>query len=226
MKNNFKFLRKMPLLPLSALLFYMSAFVLWSINIIPPPTGIFLFLENLYVNYGLVGLFIASFLEGIVYLGLYFPGSFIVALAVFLSDGTFVSLILISITVAFALTLTSLVNYVLGRHIVSRREKGYEIRRMNVASKGLFLSMLHPNALAFYFFNAGIEKRNPVRILLVPIVMVPYGLLFAYVLFFLKIPLRKAVENPYVMITAILIWFVIAFILEYKRKMKKLLAQI
>jgi len=86
--------------------------------------------------------------------------------------------------------------------------------------------MLHPNASAFYFFNTGIEKRSPIRILFVPVIMIPYGLLFAYVLFFLKAPLRKAVENPYVMITVILIWFVVAFVLEYKRKMKRLLAQI
>ena len=45
----------------------------------------------------------------------------------------------------------------------------------------------------------------------------------AYALFFLKSPLRKAVENPYVMITAILIWITVAFILEHKRKVRKLL---
>ncbi len=226
MKNNFKLLKRIPLLPLSALIFYITAFILWSVNIILPPNEILFFLENLYTNYGLAGLFMASFLEGIVYLGLYFPGSFIIALAVFLSDGTFISLISITLVVAFALTITSLINYVLGRHIVSRRAKKHEIHKTNVSSKGFFLSMLHPNSLAFYFFNTGIEKQSPIRILLVPIIMIPYGLLFAYLLFFLKSPLQKSVENPYVMITVILIWFVIAFVLEYKRKMKKLLSQI
>jgi len=62
---------KIPWLPLSALIFYLTAVVLWTINLIPPPTEIFIFLENLYNDYGLIGLFIASFLEGIVYLGLY-----------------------------------------------------------------------------------------------------------------------------------------------------------
>lgn len=128
--------------------------------------------------------------------------------------------------VALALTITSFINYVLGRHIISRGAKKHEIYRTNIASKGLFLSMLHPNSLAFYFFNTGIEKQSPIKILFVPIIMIPYGLLFAYVLFFLKSPLRKAVENPYVMITAILIWFVIAFILEHKRKMRILFSQI
>ena len=38
---------------MSALLFYLIAFILWSLNIIPPPTEILIFLENLYNNYGL-----------------------------------------------------------------------------------------------------------------------------------------------------------------------------
>lgn len=210
---------KIPLLPLSALIFYISAFTLWSFNIIPPPTEIVLFLENLYKSYGLVGLFIASFLEGIVYLGLYFPGSFIVALAVLLSDGTFKSLISISIVVATALTLTSLINYVLGRHIVSKRAKQEELlRKSKVASKGFFLSMLHPNSLAFYFFNLGLEKQTSWKILFVPIIMIPYGFLFGYILYSFKAILKKALESPKVMIVAISLWLVIALIINYKNK--------
>jgi len=219
-----KWLKKIPLLPLSALIFYVCVFILWTINVIPPPSGIVLFLENLYSSYGLIGLFIASFLEGIIYLGLYFPGSFIVALAVFLSDGTFISLISIALVVALAVTITSIINYILGRYVISRRNKHF--RKSKVASKGLFLSMLHPNFLAFYFFNEGIEKRNPLKILLVPIIMVPYGLLLAYILYFFKSSLKTAVENPYVMISAILIWFTIALILQHKRKVRRMVNQI
>jgi len=72
MKNNFKFLKRIPLLPLSALVFYITVFILWNINILPPPTEIIMFLENLYTTYGLFGLFIASFLEGVVYLDFIF----------------------------------------------------------------------------------------------------------------------------------------------------------
>jgi len=215
-----KLFNKIPLLPLSALIFYVCLFILWTINIIPPPSEIFLFLENLYLSYGLTGLFLASVLEGIVYFGLYFPGSFIVALSVFLSDGTFISLISISLVVSLALTITSTINYFLGRQIVSRKGKHFN-QKSKVASKGFFISVLHPNFLAFYFFNEGIEKQKPLKILLVPIIMIPYGLIVAYILYFFKAPLKVAVETPYVMITTILIWFTIALILQHKRKIRK-----
>ncbi|MEK6945793.1 MAG: hypothetical protein AABW63_03295 [Nanoarchaeota archaeon] len=211
-----KLFNKIPKLPLSALIFYLILFILWNVNIIPEPKGILLFLEGLYHSFGLIGLFIASFLEGIVYLGLYFPGSFIIALSVFLSDGKFFSLLSISLIVAFSLTLTSIINYLLGKHAVKFKSEEYN----KIASKGLFFSILHPNILAFYFFNSGIEKQNPLRIALVPILLIPYGLLFAYVLFIFKDPSRKAIENPYIMFSLLFIWFFLAFFFENKRKSK------
>lgn len=213
--------KKIPKFPLSALIFYVSMVILWKLNYIPSPSNIFLFLENLYLSYGLKGLFIASFLEGIVYFGLYFPGSFIVALAVILSDGTLKSLLLISIVVATALTTTSLINYLLGKKILSNRlNKELICEEKKILFKGLFASMLHPNALAFYFFNSGIKKQKFLKILLVPLVMIPYGLILGYVIYMIKEPLRTAIENPYIMISAIIFWIIITFLLDGKCRQK------
>ena len=214
-----KILYKIPKLPLSALVFYIGAVILWRVGIIPGPSEIFLFLENIYLSYGLMGLFIASFLEGIVYFGLYFPGSFIVALAVIFSDGTFSSLLLISIVVAIALTATSAINYLLGRRI-PRNNENKELFQENKRwiSGGILASALHPNALAFYFFNSGIKKRSLWRVLLVPIIMVPYGLTLAYFLYSVKDGLKTFIENPILMISAILVWIIIAFLLEIFKK--------
>jgi len=217
-----EFIREIPKLPLTALIFFLIAFLLWSIGIIPPPSKIVVFLEGLYNRYGLGGLFISAFLEGIVYLGLYLPGSFIIALAVFSSDGSFFSLIAISIVVAIALTLTSFINYFLGRYIFLRglnNKKRLETSRKS--SKGLFLSMLHPNILAFYFFNEGLEKKAYWKIIFVPIIMIPYGFLGGLLLSSFRIVLRDALENPYFIMFLILIWLEVAFIIEYKRKLRK-----
>jgi membrane-associated protein len=178
-----------------------------------------LFLENLYTSYGLTGLFVASFLEGIVYFGLYFPGSFIVALAVILSNGTFKSLFSISLLVAITLTITSLINYVLGKKILANKlNKELSEERMPVFSKGFFASFLHPNALAFYFFNSGIKKQNLLKVLLVPLIMTPYGLALGYLFYSIKKHLRTAIESPYIMISFILLWLLLAFLLENRNK--------
>lgn len=217
-----RFIREIPILPLSALLFYFAVVALWKLGIIPSPAEIVVLLENLYHNYGLVGLSIATFLEGIVYLGLYFPGSFIIALSVFFSNGSFFSLFLISFVVAITLTITSLINYFLGRHIVFRSNKNENLStRHKVVSKGFLLSLLHPNLLAFYFFNAGLEKNTPWKIVLVPFLMIPYGFFFAWVLSTFKLVLRSKLENPYIMLALILVWITAAFVVEHLSKKRR-----
>ena len=214
-----KFTKHIPWLPVSALIFYLSVLLLWQIGILPSPLEIVGWLESLYKQYGLAGLAIGSFLEGIVYLGLYFPGGFIIFLSAILSDGSFISLFSISLVVAITLTITSLINYVLGKHIISRKRK-IEFKREKIATKGLFLSALYPNSLAFYFFHAGIERQTPLKILIVPLIMLPYGLLLAFLFYLFRNGLRSAAESPIIMIAAILIWLVISLILSYGKKKK------
>jgi hypothetical protein len=209
-------LRNFHWLPISALIFYICVFILWKLSFIPSPSGIFIFLENLYNNYGLFGLFIASFLEGIVYFGLYFPGSFIIILSVILSNGSFISLFLISLVVAGALTLTSIINYILGKNIV--RGKKIILGNRKILSKGLFISMLYPNSLAFYFFHSGIKGDSFWKVFLVPFGMIPYGLFLGYLFYSIKESVRQAIESPYIMISLILIWLVIDFIVSRKNK--------
>ena len=210
-----KILSKIPLLPVSALIFYLLIVLFWNLGIIPSPLEILNFLENLYEKFGLTGLFIASFLEGIVYLGLYFPGSFIIVFAVILSNGMIKSFLEISLVVAFALTLASIFNYVFGKYSIKKYKKD---KSEEIASRGLFLSMLHPNSLAFYFFNAGIKNLNLVKIIFVPIVMIPYGFAIAVLIYSLKEFFKKTVESPLILTTIILLWLLVAFMLNVKTK--------
>jgi hypothetical protein len=210
--------KRIPKLPLSVMIFFVSVYVLWQLAIIPSPTEILSLLESWYQSYGLFGLFIAVFLEGIAYLGLYFPGSFIVALAVIFSDGSFISLISISLVVALALTITSIINYYFGGSVwASKLSKEIVVSEKKIFSKGLFASMIHPNTLAFYFFYSGMKKHNFKKILFVPLVMIPYGLALGYLFYSIKEPLRGALESPYIMIGFVLVWFIIAFVNESRK---------
>lgn len=212
------FIRNIPKLPLSALIFYLSVLALWQLGYIPSPNEIIVFLKSLYTSYGYTGLFIASFLEGIIYLGLYFPGSFVVALAVILSDGGIVSLLIISLVVAFAVTTSSVINYILGSRVIPGRSIGrLLIKKPSAPSRGLLLSALHPDVLAFYFFNLGLKKRSFYEIFLVPGIMIPYGFVLGYMIYTARETLRTAIESPYVVISAILFWIAIAFVLESRK---------
>ncbi|MFH1365338.1 MAG: hypothetical protein ABIH28_02025 [archaeon] len=221
-----KIWKEIPVLPTTALIFYLFVVLLWNLNLIPPPIEVVNFLENLYNQYGLFGLAIASFLEGIVYLGLYFPGSFIIALAVFFSDGSFISLLSISLVVAITLTITAFINYFLGRHVSFKENHKHHLKKYNKSNKGLFASMLHPNILAFYFFSAGIEKKSLWKIIFVPIVMIPYGLAFAYLLYTFSNFAKQQIESEWFLFALILLWLVIAFILDHKRKIQRELKEV
>ncbi|MBS3086654.1 hypothetical protein J4422_03035 [Candidatus Pacearchaeota archaeon] len=210
---------KIPLLPLSAIVFYFLAVIFVQIGIFPQPDEAIKILENLYTSYGLIGLFVAAFFEGLVYVGLYFAGSFIILFVVLFSDGKLISFLSISVVVALALSLVSLVNYVLGRYIISKnlREKK-ELEKERKISSGLVLSALHPNSLAFYFFNLGLKKESPWKVIFIPLILIPYGFLLAYLFYQLKPILTKGAETPYILVTVLVIWFIIALILKNKNE--------
>ncbi|MCA9459343.1 MAG: hypothetical protein KC550_02230 [Nanoarchaeota archaeon] len=212
-------------LPISVLIFYLLLLFLIYLNLIPSIPQIIDLLKNLYLYLGLGGLFLASFLEGIAYIGLYFPGSLIIALAAMFSDGSFGDLSLISLVVAIALTLSSVLNYYFGRYnLLNKFLKPVVDKKLENESfkKGFFLSFLHPNALGFYFYTLGARKKKfGKKLILVPIIMFPYGLFLAYLFYSLRDILESAVENPFIMITIISIWFLIAVFIAYFSNKKR-----
>src|SRR3989344_3116694 len=134
-------------------------------------------------------------------------------------EGKVISFLSISVVVALALSLVSLVNYVLGRYIISKnlREKK-ELEKERKISSGLVLSALHPNSLAFYFFNLGLKKESPWKVIFIPLILIPYGFLLAYLFYQLKPILTKGAETPYILVTVLVIWFIIALILKNKNE--------
>ena len=212
---------KIPLLPLSAIIFYFLAVMFVWLGIFPQPAEAVGILENLYSKYGLMGLFVAAFFEGLAYVGLYFAGCLIILFVVLFSDGKLVSFFNISVVVALALTLASLLNYTLGRYIISKPiRESKEVEKERKLSSGLILSALHPNSLAFYFVNLGMNKENPWKVIFVPLILVPYGFLLGYLFYQMKPILLTNAESPYILLTALVLWFIFAFIMKNKRDKK------
>lgn len=209
-----KIWRKIPKLPLTALIFYFIVVLLWNLRLIPSPVEIVSFLEGLYNSYGNIGLFIAAFLEGIAYLGLYFPGSFIIALVIFLSDRSLNSILTITLIVSLAWTITCIIDYLLGRLIPFKKEK---IKQSKSISKSFIFSFIHQNILAFYFFNEGIMKKNPWKLTIVFPMLFIWGFVVVSLFSLFRNYLRQATESPFALLIFILIWLTVAFILEHRR---------
>jgi hypothetical protein len=126
------------------------------------------------------------------------------------------------VVVATALTLTSLINYILGRSIFSSKtKKELWVKQKWAFSTDLLASMIHPNTLAFYFFNAGIKKQNLVKILFVPLIMIPYGFALWCIFYPLRDPVKTAIESPYVVISLLLLWLIFTYIIDHRNKKKE-----
>lgn len=211
-----KFIERIPLLPLSAIIFYLASLILFYLGAIPPPAEIISFLENLYNNYGLFALFVAAFFESLVYVGLYFAGSFIMLFIVLFSDGKFLTLFSISLVITLAILLASIINYAFGKNVIFKAKGKDEIKGKRGVSKGLLFSCLHPNALAFYFFNLGLKKEGLWKLFFVPFITIPYIFLLSYFIYLAKPFFERNAESP-LMLVVLLIWFTIAFILKNKK---------
>lgn len=206
-------------LSIIVLVFYLTVFSLWSFNIIPAPSEILIFIEILFNYFGLLGVFIAVLIESIVFLGLYFPGSFILIIAIFFSSGTFVELFMISFITSVALTIGSVINFYLGKYRIINAQ----IPKIKTSELWFLLTFLHPNSMAFYFYSQGLKNKNFNHIYLVFFFILPYGILLGFLIFLTKNGFKSALENPYLMIIVIFIWIFISYLLTgfNKKKLSK-----
>jgi membrane protein DedA with SNARE-associated domain len=130
---------------------------------IPSLVEILAYLRTAYEVFGYPGLFIGSFLEGLVYLGLYFPGSLIIIVAAAFSNGTLVDFMKISSMVTIAISLASIVNYYFGKYsLLNSFLKPSLIRKeqKKTLNVNFIFTFFHPNLLAFYVYTLGSKKES------------------------------------------------------------------
>lgn len=204
-------LRHIPFLPLSAVLFVIAIFILSSTGIIPSTSEILILLGEIYKKFGILGVFIASFLEGIVYLGLYFPGSMIIVMSLFVSGGSLIEYFKIALTVGLAFTLTATINYSLGFSLSKKKQP-------EKTGKFLFFSLLHPHFISFYFFNEGLLKNKPFKIIIVPFFIVAYIFILASILYPIGGLATKTLGDPINLILLMFTWFLAALVLNIKKE--------
>ncbi len=101
--------------PLLFLLLYSSLNVIWNIFNLPPPDRLAEIVGGWFDTYGVPALFLASFLEGMLLVGSYFPGVFVIFLGVLVADSA--SGAALSVVVAtLGLILAHILNYFMGKY--------------------------------------------------------------------------------------------------------------
>lgn len=128
--------------------------------------------EKLFAQYGIIILFIGAFIEGIFMVNLYFPGSFVILLAILVSDRSVEALSLIALVVWIGFALSAALNYYLGRYgfykVLLYLGSPKVITRMRswLDKKGklaVLLAAIHPNFLAISLVCMGIAREGLVK---------------------------------------------------------------
>ena len=210
----------LPWLALAALCFYVLVFILTVTHVLPPIRTSLELLENLHAKIGFIGFFIAALIEGIVYLGLYFPGTTFIVLGIILLTGGYIKIIFATLSVTVALTLATIINYYFGKRISRKKSRPLEHFEKKSPSKWFLFAFLHPDAMAFYFFNRGIRNHSPLQMILVPLVIFPYMLIVFTIIYSVKEYFRSLAEKPYLFFILILLWVIIEFALRNKGRWK------
>ncbi len=209
--------RKHPWFPITALIFFLFMYLLSFLNIIPSPSELLMSYEQFFIAKGYLGLFVLVALEGLVYLGLYSPGSSLLVYSVLYSKTLPIPFFLISLTAALALTLTSLINYGLGRLVGSKRtiiQQPFFDKKLS--DKGLFWSCLHPNILAFYFFNEGMGKKSLKELWYVPIIATGVGFFYTLIFYLTSSLIGYRLERVPIMLLILIFWLTVRWREENK----------
>lgn len=166
--------RRVAGLPLVLFLIFAVLYGIWRLFDLPEETELVALAREQFVRYGTLAVFLSAFLEGLLFVGWYYPGGVVIFLGVSLAAGDPTRVAVTVLTVAFGLILSHALNYTLGRYGWYRLfsmlgfESSLQEMRERVLRRGvsvIFLSYWSPNLASFAATVAGI-LRYPVKVFL------------------------------------------------------------
>lgn len=205
--------------------------LVWEPLGLPDVTEFIRLVTDLFAHYGLPIVFIASFIEGFFMVNFYFPGSFVVLLAVSVLEHSFSAYATLVLVVWAACMCAVLCNYILGRYgfyrallwlgserIITRMQAWLD-RRGNLA---VLLSGIHPNFLAVAAVCMGIARESVTRSLVLAGVALALWLPTEAGIFMLFSPQpTESVAFYWYLIAIFAMWGVAAIVLEEYRHRRR-----
>lgn len=102
-------------IPLTLLVIYTSLAIAWRVFSFPSPDVLAEIVGGWFDRYGIPALFFSSMLEGLLLIGSYFPGVFVIFLGVLVADSPMEASIAVTVC-TLGLVLAHVLNYVLGKY--------------------------------------------------------------------------------------------------------------
>lgn len=160
--------------PLSFLVVYLTLIALWETFGLPPQEELIKIIKNYFVGYGLWVVFVGALVEGVLLLGQYFPGGFIIFLGVISAGRDIPRVINVVLLVSTAFFVAYYLNYLMGKYGwyrlflkfgLKNSIESSQKRLSKHALKGILASYWEPNLASITATAAGI-LQIPLKIFL------------------------------------------------------------
>lgn len=218
--------------PLSICIFLGLFIFLYRVFGLPSPSELVALIVKWFNLYGYWLLLLAAFLEGIFVIGMYFPGSLAIALAVYSLGKTPTDLFYIGAISFFAFMFANIFNYYIGKFgyykfllligkkdIIDKMQDSMDKH----GSKTFFMTGFFPNFIAITSVCAGISKLNFFK----TVSLLSFSLLFWVTIWTIvgsiiikQVNLQDNNQSIYILL-AIFTWAIYLIIKERIRKIKK-----
>lgn len=202
-------------LPLSALCSLALISLLMTVDILPSGLVILESIKSYFADYFYLLIALIILLESIVYIGFYFPGQFFAVVLVVTAKPQWQDILYLTFAMVIAATIGSIINFLLGRWFSREQQEPQKL-----TFKSLLVAMIHINSLAFFMFYQGAARQNVKVVLLAAVLNLPYYLLLIFATSVLSEQVLQLAENTGILAIFIVIWLVIAIILDLKKSKK------
>ena len=220
-------LKKAALVPLGFLVLIIIGDIIWQALGFPGPEETLVLIKQLFTTHGYPLVFISAFVESLLLVGLYIPGSVALVLASVLSGQGVMNIWLVIAIITSAFFLGVNINYILGRfgwyHVLTRfgLKNAIEKMRLRAEKKGVRLihfTYLNPNIASLSATSFGILHLNFSTFVLHSLIAFAYwNLMWGFLFYFLGSWVEKHLNYPTV-ITLILIAALIRILFVMAKK--------
>lgn len=220
--------------PLLLIVLSWSLRIVWEVFNLPEAEAMEVVARQWFDQYGLPALFASALIEGMLLVGGYFPGLFVIFLSVILTRTPLEAVIVVAVASA-GLFLAHLLNYTLGRYGWYRLLVRFGLRnaiegeRENVVRRGalaIFLSYWVPSAAALTDTAAGI-MRMPFKIFFFAALASTIGwdTFFGVFIYFFQDTALAIVGGPgssgWEFYTIIGVWMAVLLVIDFYQKRKE-----
>lgn len=206
-------------LPLLLLAVFLSLFFLWKFLNLPEDQELITLTRNYFERYGLVTVFVSAVLEGMLLIGLYYPGSIVIFLGVILAGKNISKVIEVVAIATSGLYIGYVLDYLLGKYgwyrllLVFGLKGQIENAERRLTRHGLgaiFVSYWHPNFAAIISTAAGILHFSPRKFLLYSLLAVTVWNIFWGTLAYLLGEATIALMGIRFAIIVVVVWILFA----------------